>query len=203
MITSHKYEGKAKEELLNLCMVELNSNKEELYYVINESEGGLFKGKKVILEAITKEEIINYIKNYLKELAKLMCITITSEIRIKENVINVILVSENNNILIGKDGKTLNSIQLLLRQALSEINKYNLKLLVDASNYKERKVKHLEFEIKKICNEILKTKVEVKLDPMNSYERRIVHSIVSTYNNLESTSVGEAPNRYTIIKYKD
>jgi spoIIIJ-associated protein len=132
-----------------------------------------------------------------------MNIKINSEVRIKENIITILLVSENNNILIGKDGKTLNSIQLLLRQALGEINKFGLKVLVDASNYKEKKAKYLEYEIKKICNEILKTKMEVKLDPMNSFERRIVHSLVGEYDHLESLSIGEAPNRYTVIQYKD
>ena len=66
-----------------------------------------------------------------------------------------------------------------------------------------RKEKHLEFEIKKICKEVLKTKVEVKLDPMNSYERRIVHNVVSKFDKLYSESEGEAPNRYTVIKCKE
>lgn len=203
MIISHKYEGKNEEELLKLCLKELNVDKENLYFSVSETEGSLFKGRKVILEGLTKGEIIEFIKDFLNNLSTLMNIKINSEVRIKENVITVLLVSENNNILIGKDGKTLNSIQLLLRQALGEINKFGLKVLVDASNYKEKKAKYLEYEIKKICNEILKTKMEVKLDPMNSFERRIVHSLVGEYDHLESLSIGEAPNRYTVIQYKD
>ena len=71
------------------------------------------------------------------------------------------------------------------------------------SNYKVKKEKHLSFEIKKICKDVLKTKMDVKLDPMNSYERRIVHNVVSKFDNLYSESVGEGINRYTVIKYKE
>lgn len=132
-----------------------------------------------------------------------MNIEINCEVRFVENVINVLLITDNNNIVIGKDGKTLNAIQLVLRQSLIELNNYNLKLLVDVSNYREKKTKHLEYEIKNICREVLESKIEVKLDPMNSFERRIVHSVVSNYPDLLSISVGEEPNRCTVIKYKD
>ena len=54
----------------------------------------------------------------------------------------------------------------------------------------------------KICKEVLKTKVDVQLDPMNSYERRIVHTVISTFHELESESSGSEPNRYIMIKYK-
>ena len=99
------------------------------------------------------------------------------------------LVTENNALLIGKDGKNIDAIQILLRQAVcNQTNQNN---------------KKLEFEIKKICKEVLNTKVEVKLDPMNSYQRRIVHTVVSEFPNLKSESIGEAPNRYTVISYKE
>ena len=134
---------------------------------------------------------------------KNMNLEINSEIRIEENNINILLVSDNNNILIGKDGKTLNAIQLILRQSFKELNQFNLRIIVDVSNYKAKKLKNLEYEVKKICKEVLKTKVEVKLDPMNSYERRLVHSIVTEFDGLQSISYGETPNRYTVIKIKD
>ena len=111
--------------------------------------------------------------------------------------------SDNNNILIGKDGKTLNAIQLILRQSFKELNQFDLRIIVDVSNYKAKKIKNLEYEVKKICKEVLKTKVEVKLDPMNSYERRKVHSVVAEFEGLQSISYGESPNRYTVIKIKD
>lgn len=199
MITLHKYEGKNKDLLKEECIKELN----DAYMITSEVESGIFKGKKYVLEAITNEEIINYIKMFINDLSKKMNIEINSEIKIIDKNINVLLVSNNNNILIGKDGKTLNAIQLILRQFCKQLNKFDFKIMVDASNYKAKKIKNLEYEIKKICKEVLKTKVEVKLDPMNSFERRIVHSIVAEFEGLESISYGENPNRYTVIKIKD
>jgi len=205
MITLHKYEGKSIQIVEELCEKELEESKENIFYITYEQENGLFKSKKVILEAITKKEIIEYIKNYIKELSNIMNININNEVRIDEEnkIISVLLVSDNNNIIIGYNGKTLDSIQLILRQNLKELSKFGFKIIVDVSNYKAKRVKNLEFEIKKICKEILKSKVEVKLDPMNSYERRIVHSIVSEFQDLQSVSTGEEPNRYTVIRLKD
>jgi len=203
MITFHSYEGKNLETLKATCINELNTEESKIYFNSKEVEGGLFKGKKVVLETITEDEILNSVKEFIKDLSKLMNIEINSEVKIQDGIINIILVSENNNILIGKDGKILNALQLILRQTFSELNKFNLKISLDIGNYRAKKVKNLEREIKNICKEVNNTKVEVKLDPMNSYERRIVHSIVSDFENLQSESVGEEPNRYTIIRFKD
>lgn len=201
MLTFHKYEGKTKEIVDNKCSEDLGLT--ETYYSYEEYEAGLFKGKKIVLTAITKNEIISAIKSFLKDLSLKMNIEINSEITISSNLINIIIVSDNNNILIGKDGKTLNAIQTILRTTFAELSKFDLKLMLDISNYREKKIKSLENQIKKICNDVSKSKIEVKLDPMNSYQRRIVHEVVSKYENLKSESFGTEPNRYTVIKYNE
>lgn len=203
MITFHSYEGKNLETLKENCINELNVEENKIYFHETEKESGLFKGKKIILEAITEDEIINEIKNFIKELASLMNLEINSEVKIQDGNINVILVSNNNNILIGKDGKILNALQLIMRQVFNDLGKFNLRVTLDIGNYRAKKVKNLEREIKNICKEVINTKVEVKLDPMNSYERRIVHSIVSEFEELQSESFGVDPERYTVIKIKD
>ena len=65
-----------------------------------------------------------------------------------------------------------------------------------------KKVKRIEREIKKIAKEVLNSKIEAKLDPMNSYERRIVHTIISNFEKLETESFGQDPMRYVVIRYK-
>ncbi len=202
MNTLHRFEGKNLEVLKKECLEQLNVNEDELYTFETE-ETGLFKGKKYIIEAMTKDEIIKEIRQFINELAKKMNIEINSEIKIENENINVLLVTDNNKIMIGKDGKTLNAIQIILRQSMNELTKFGLRIIVDVGNYKNKRLKNLEREVKKICHEVLKTKVEVKLDPMNSYERRKVHSIVSEFPELESISYGEDPNRYTVVKFKD
>lgn len=198
-----RYEGKNLESLKEQCLEELKVSMDDLFMIESESESGLFKGKKYIIEVVTKEDIKKSIKEFLNELSQNMKVDINSEIKIEDNNINVLLVTSNNSIMIGKDGKTLNSIQIILRQALQELSKFNFRIILDVGEYKSKKIKNLEREIKKICKEVLKTKVEVKLDPMNSYERRKVHSIVSEFEQLQSISYGEDPNRYTVIKIKD
>jgi len=202
-MTFHSYEGKNIEILKETCQNELGVSINKIRFLENEKEAGLFKGKKFVLKAITEDEIIFSIKKFISDLATNMNLEINSEIKIQDDSINVILVSENNNILIGKDGKTLNALQLILRQTFNELSKFNLKISLDIGNYKAKKIKNLQWEIKNICKEVLNTKVDVKLDPMNSYERRIVHNVVSSFDNLVSESEGVSPNRYTIIKYKE
>ena len=203
MITSYKYEGKNNEELLMDALTELKVTRDDVYFKQTTEEGKLFKAKKYIIEIIKKEDVINYIKKYINEFANKFGVKINSEVRESDGIINVMLVTENNALLIGKDGKNIDAIQILLRQAVCNQTNQNIKVLVDISGYKNKKNKNLEFEIKKICKEVLNTKVEVKLDPMNSYQRRIVHTVVSEFPNLKSESIGEAPNRYTVISYKE
>lgn len=196
-------EGKNKEELLNSFLSENNLNLDEIYLKEEETETKLFKSKKVILEIVKKSDVKNYLKEYIKTLGTNMGLTINAEIREKEDHYEIMLISDNNNILIGKDGKTLNAIQLLLHQSLNNQVGFNIHVTVDVSNYKDKKIKRLEREVKRIMREVEKTKIEAKLDPMNSYERRLVHTIVSENPNLETESFGESPNRYTVIRYKE
>jgi len=196
-------EGKNKEDLLNGFLSENNLNLDEIYLKEEETEAKLFKSKKVILEIVKKSDVKSYLKEYIKTLGTNMGLTINAEIREKEDHYEIMLISDNNNILIGKDGKTLNAIQLLLHQSLNNQVGFNIHVTVDVSNYKDKKVKRIEREVKRIMREVEKTKIEAKLDPMNSYERRLVHTIVSENPNLETESFGENPNRYTVIRYKE
>lgn len=201
MLTLYKYEGKTQEEAKEKCLTELNLEAKDLFIKESETEAKLFKSKKHIIEAIPKKDIIKFIKEYLNEIDKSFNIELKSEVNEKEDVIKVNLVSENNPILIGKEGKNIEALQILIRNSIRNQIGMDIKINIDASNYKKKKEEYFEREIKKIAKEVLKTKIDTKLDPMNSYNRRIVHSIVSNFKNLKTESIGEEPNRYTIIKY--
>lgn len=203
MLNKTKLEGKTKEEILNKYLSENNLDEKDIFYTESEIKGGLLKSKKVELEIVSKKDIINFIKEFIENLSKNMGITINSEVRENEGIYNVLLVTDNNPIIIGKDGRTIDAIQLLIRQALTTQVGKNIKVIVDASDYRNNKQRNFEREIKKIAKEVLKTRVEAKLDPMNSYNRRIVHSLLADYENIETESFGETPNRYVVIRYKD
>ena len=196
-------EGKTKEEIITKYLEENSLTESDIFYTEREVKGGLLKSKKIELEIVSKNDIIKFIKDFISNLSKNMGIEITSEVRENEGIYTVLLVTDNNPVIIGKDGRTIDSIQLLIRQALLTQTNKNIKVIVDASDYRSSKQRNFEREIKKIAREVLKTKVEAKLDPMNSFNRRIVHSILADYENLETESFGETPNRYVVIRYKD
>lgn len=202
MITSYKYEGKNKDEITKKCLEDLNVEINDVF-LREQEEVGLFKTKKYIIEILKKDDIVEYVKKFIENLECGLNIKINKEVKFQDNILNVVLVSDNNAILIGKEGRTLESIQTVLKNSIKNQTNLNIKINLDASNYKAKKQKNLEFEIKKIAKDVLKTHIEVKLDPMNSYERRCVHNVVAKYEKLKSVSYGENPSRYVVISYKE
>lgn len=174
----------------------------ELYYIETMEEGKIFKSAKYKVIAIKKKDIKNYIKEFLFTIGSLMEIEIHPEVHEEDGIISINIVTNNSPILIGKDGKNIEALQILLRQSIKIQTGMSIKVNLDASDYKLKKQRRLEQEIHKIACEVKQSRIEAKLDPMNGYNRRIVHSIISQYEELETTSVGQDPNRYVIIKYK-
>lgn len=203
MITKNIYVGKTKEEALEKGLNELELSETEIFYEENYEEGKLFKAPKVTVTIYKKEDIIKEIKEFVKDLSKKINIVINAEVREKEDIFNVLLISDNNAILIGKDGRTLRSIQIIIRQLINKQVNLQVKVNVDASNYKAKKQNRLEYEIKKIAKEVLSSGIGVNLEPMNSYDRRVVHNVISNFEELLSKSAGNEPDRYVVITKKD
>ena len=200
-LKSSTYEGKNKEELLNNTLETLNASVDEVYYDISEEIGsGLFKSKKYKLTIVLKKDVIDYIKNYLKEVLNLMGISSQYEVQKRDNHIKINIISDNSSILIGKGGRTLSSLQELLKQSISNKINTRLNIIIDANDYKEKRQKSIERLAIKLGKEVRKTKVEVKMDSMNSYERRIVHNALTNFNGVTTISEGEEPNRCVVIK---
>lgn len=201
MIKISKFEGKTIEEALNKAMIELNCEKENILYKSEFIEGKLFKGSKYIIEVVEKSDIKEYINNFFNELQNTMNISIETEILYNNESFNITLITSNNSLLIGKEGKNLQALQNILRQSLKVQTGISIKLNIDISNYKVKKLNILEKEIRKIAKEVQNTKIDVSLDPMNSYERRHIHNLISEYENLTTESIGEGKERHIIIKY--
>lgn len=200
-LKNHKYEGKNKEELINNALKELNASTNEVYYSVKEEvSGGLFKSKKYQLTISLKDEVAEYVKLYLKEITNLMGLNVEFEIQKRENYIKVNMMSDNNSILIGKNGRTMSSLQTLLRNSLQNKLGTKINVILDANEYKEKQQKNIERLAVKLAKEVRKTKVEVKMDSMNSYERRLVHNALTNFKGVTTISEGEEPNRYVIIK---
>ena len=195
------YEGKTLEEVKNKALEELETTENNVIINVLEEKNGLLK-KNVKIEVITYNEIINFIKENLTEIIKLMNLTCNLEVRKREKTISIKIFSDNNSILIGKNGKNIQALQTIIRQIVSnEVNKY-ITIILDVENYKEKRVKHIEILAKKMAKEVISTGCEIKLDNMNSYERRIVHSALTNNKKVYTESVGEEPNRCVVIKLK-
>lgn len=201
MLEIVKEEAKTKEEALENILKKTNLTQDDFFLKSEFVEGKLFKSSKYIVSALKKEAVKNFITEYIKNLSKLLNLDITSEILNNNESFNVTLVSDNNAILIGKEGKNLNAIQTILRQAIKTEAGINLKISVDVGNYKLKKMKNIEIEVRKIAEEMEKSHLDVSLDPMNSYERRLVHNIINEYSNLTTESFGEGKDRHVVIKY--
>lgn len=200
-LKNHRYEGKKDDELLNKALTELNASKDEVYYSINEEiSGGLFKSKKYYLTIILKDDVVEYVKSYLKEITDLMNIKVEFETAKRENYIKVNMISNNNAILIGKNGRTMESLQSLIKQSIQSKAELKINVILDANGYKEKQQKNIERLAVKLAKDVVKTGIEVKMDRMNSFERRLVHNKLSTFKGVTTISEGEEPNRCVIIK---
>jgi Predicted RNA-binding protein len=195
MINVYKYEATDEDACYEKCIEDLDVYSSDILVKADETEDNYQ------MKVIKKEDIISYIKEYIKEVGKRMDIDINMEVRNDDDIFNITMASSNNPILIGKDGRTINSLQLLIRQSISNQTGFSVKVNLDASNYKAKKTKRFEYEIKSIVRDVQRTRTSAKLDPMNSYQRRIVHSLIGEYSNISTESVGEEPDRCVVIKY--
>ena len=200
----HSFNGKTKEEAIQKAKEEFQEIEENLIIKeLGESKGGLFKSKKIEIEVIEKREVIKYIKEYLIKILKSMGFNVNIEVKNKEEVPKYIIFSDNDALLIGKNGKNLKALSILVSQHLNNELGKNYKFILDINEYKEKREKSLERLAKRIAREVRATKVEAKLDSMNSYERRIIHNALTNYKGIYTESEGEEPNRFVVIKPKE
>ncbi len=200
----HNYSGKTKEEAIQNAKEDLQEVEENLFIKeLGESKGGLFKSKKVEIEVVEKREVVKHIKEFIIQILKSMGFTVNIEVKNKEEVPKYIIFSDNDALLIGKNGKNLKALSLIVSQHLNTELGRNYKFIIDVNEYKEKREKSLERLAKRIAREVKTSKVEAKLDSMNSYERRIIHNTLTNYKGVYTESEGEEPNRYVVVKPKE
>ena len=198
----YTYQAKTFEEAKNEALANLMDQEENLYIREIESSTKLFN-KKSVIEVVKKEDVLEYIKDMIKNITKYMGLTINMEIKKREDNVTISIYSDNNAILIGKNARTLTSLTTIIKQAVHNAVGENYKFVIDVSDYKEKQHYFLEKAAKKAAKEVQKTKIPVKLDPMNSYERRLVHNALSGFRGIYTESEGEEPHRCVVIKYQE
>lgn len=196
----YEYEGKTEEELVLKALNELDVKDDELLYTSKEEVTGLLKKKKIILKAVLKTDVIEYSKQYIKNIVEAMGLSINIETKRKENYILIKMNSDNNSILIGKNGKTLDSLQILVRQYIFNKTGIFVNIILDVEDYKEKHQRSIEYLSRKLAKEVVQTQIEIKMDTMNSYERRLVHEVLRDFKGIKTESEGVEPNRCVVIK---
>lgn len=143
-------------------------------------------------------------KRYLEGILKALNIGYQIEARSvgTEQQIHYIVDSYENSLLIGVKGKTLEALQILLRNLISTYTKDHIITTLDIGGYRSNRAHQLEILATKTAKEVAKTKVAVKLQPMNSFERRVIHEKLSDWRDIYTESEGEGENRAIVIKPK-
>jgi spoIIIJ-associated protein len=198
------YEGKDKETLIQQALDELKLEEDDILYSVTKEKVGLLKKEVVKLHVFKMTEVLAFIKHYLENLTKDMGLDVSFETQVREKQITIRMFSDNNNILIGKQGKTLQALTTVVKQVVKNATGCYPYVLLDVSNYKENQEKYLIRTAKTIAKEVEQTKNPVIMENMNSYERRIVHNYISEkFKTVYTESEGEEPNRHIVVKPKE
>ena len=193
-------EGKEVDVILDEILTENNLSKDEIIYTVNDKKGKLFQGNLKEVTVYKKETINNEIKNYLKEIIENMGLEVSFEMNTKDERTTIKMYSNNNPILIGKNGQTLKALETLAKQKIQNETGIHYKITLDVSNYKDKIKRNLERLAITTAKEVVKTKIPVALDNMTSYERMIIHNKLTDFKGIKTESEGEEPNRHIVIK---
>jgi len=195
-----EFEVKSLEEALELAVPELRVSKDKIKLEIINEKKGFLRGKTIVVEARVEENITDIIYDYLVKMMNGLDVEYSIDILNGEDSTTFSIHTDNNALLIGKEGKTLNAIQFLCRQIMYVYTDEKVNFTVDIGGYKDNRILHLEMLATKTAKEVARTKIEAVLKPMNSYERRVIHSKLAEWRDVYTESIGEEPNRSLVIK---
>ena len=203
-----EFKAKTVDEAITAATLELGISSDQLEYkVIDEgSKGflGIFNTKPAVISVTVKKSLLERTQAFCEELFDAMKVETTVNIDFKEedNVMNIDLSGSDMGILIGKRGQTLDALQYLISLYVNRESDAYIRVKLDTENYRERRKVTLEKLAKKIAYTIKKKKKPVALEPMNPYERRVIHSALQNDRYVCTKSEGEEPYRKVVIMLK-
>ncbi|MBQ9265547.1 MAG: KH domain-containing protein [Bacilli bacterium] len=195
-----KYTAKTLEECLKEAAADLQVEEKDIKYVIEEEKKGLFV-KKVTIAVEETSDVIEFIEEYIKDICRNLGMDCSVKTFYRDDVIKVLLETNKNSVLIGKNGACLQSLNELTKLAVSSNFSKKYKILLDVGGYKDKKYFKVISIAKRCAKEVLKTHIDVKLDPMTPDERKKIHNALSTWKNIKTESVGDGKLRAIVIKY--
>lgn len=161
------------------------------------------KKEKVDISEETENKAEHNIKKFLDELiSKLPTKDITYEIKNDKNDLLVDINGEDTGYLIGYRGNVLNSLQLILNNVANNDLNERVRVLLNIGGYKQKREKDLKDLAEKIAGTVIRKRKSITLEPMSSYERKIIHSVLQDNSKVETHSIGEEPNRKIVVSLK-
>ncbi len=197
------YVASSLQEVEELAVKELSVAKDDMYFdVISETE------TEVQVHVMVDANPVKKGKDFLEKFLENANILGFVERKMRDNVVEYCITTENaNGLLIGKNSKTLSALQqvtsLIVNQYFDQETESGLIVKVDIGDYRRRRDENLEKMATRIAKEVAKTKVPVKLNYMNAYERKVIHNKLSTWRDVTTHSEGVEPQRYLIIEPKN
>ncbi len=200
--------GKTVDEAINNALDQLNLTSDKLEYEVIDrgSSGflGLINSKPARIKARKKITLEDKANEFLNNVFSAMKLQVETVIRYQpeEKTMLIELTGEEMGVLIGKRGQTLDSLQYLTGQVVNRGTEDYIRVKIDTENYRERRKETLEHLAKNIAYKVKRTKKNVALEPMNPYERRVIHSTLQNDRYVCTKSEGEEPYRHVIVMLK-
>ena len=196
---SAKTEERAIEEAVRQLGVD-SADDLEIEVIEKATKGFLgFGSKDAVIKAVVKFNPEKTAKDFLREMFVAMGIIVNIETELKEKQLLINLSGSDMGILIGKRGQTLDSIQYLVNLVVNKGNAPYLSITLDTENYRQRRKETLESLAYNLAKKVKQTGKKVVLEPMNPYERRIIHSSLQNNKYVTTYSEGEEPYRRVVV----
>lgn len=199
--------AKTVDEAVTKALIELETTSDKLEYEVVDKGSAGFLGigaKPAIIRAKKKETIADKAIEFLSQIfgAMNLEVSITAAYNEEEQEISLNLEGEDMGILIGKRGQTLDSLQYLTNLAINKHSDEYYKVKIDTEDYRKRRKETLENLAKNIAYKVKRTKRPVSLEPMNPFERRIIHSALQNDRYVTTHSEGDEPYRHVVVTLK-
>lgn len=195
-----RFTAKTVQDAVNLACQELNVTVDDLNYeVISETK--TFFTKRAEIECYTIAMVQEYIEGYVRRFISEMGFEVETVSYLQDGRIYCNINTSNNSILIGKAGVILRAINFIVKNAVSTTYKKRIELSIDINGYKEERYKKVASMARKLGKQVLRTKADIKLDPMPADERKVMHQELGKLDHVKTQSYGEGKNRHMVISY--
>lgn len=195
--------GTTVEEAVKSAIAQLQTTKEhvEITIVDEGKKGvfGIFGARPAIVKAVLKQDPIEEAKKFLVDISEKMGAPIKIEVVGEGRNIQFILTGEKIALLIGKRGQTLNSLQYLTQLVINRYSDQYINVLLDAEDYRKRRNDTLTQLAERLAQKALRTGQNVALEPMPSYERKVIHAALAENKRVKTYSSGTDPHRHLVI----